>query len=196
MNVNGKRRPFRQDRLMIALLPTAAIALSPQPASGNATASDPLVVDWSYQPELIPDDLVLKIQNRGSRAICMPRIEVEGPNLLLFQDGKEVEPIRYDNRATLVWRGDRPDFRPHRDPPGQVGQPVLQSPGLVSGACGDRSSTGVAEDRLSGLFPRCEAADRSREGDVSFRRPPDARRRLAGRTPTLAKAPFGNGIYC
>ncbi|NIJ63435.1 hypothetical protein FHR20_000366 [Sphingomonas leidyi] len=89
---------------MIALLLAATFMLLPQPV-GEAGASDRLIVNWSYQPELMPDSVVLKLRNRGSNAICIPRVEVEGPSLLLFQGGKEVDPVHYTNRPILVWRG-------------------------------------------------------------------------------------------
>lgn len=90
---------------MTAIFLAAALLFPAQSIGDSKSASAGLVAEWSYDAELIPDNLVLKLHNRGPRPVCIPHVEAEGSSLRLVQGGTEVDRLWNENRATLLWHG-------------------------------------------------------------------------------------------
>jgi hypothetical protein len=52
----------------------------------------------------MPNNVVLRLENVGPTALCLPDVEVKEA-VLFTQFGKTVQPFYYSNRAILRWRG-------------------------------------------------------------------------------------------
>src|SRR5437879_281044 len=83
-------------QVLIAALLAVTIALP-------AYARPPLELTWQQIHEL-PNNLVLRLQNLGSTAVCVPDVEAK-EGISFTQFGRRVEPFYYHNRAILQWRG-------------------------------------------------------------------------------------------
>src|SRR3954468_1789149 len=68
-----------------------------------AHARSPLKLTWQQIRE-VPNNLVLRLQNPGSPAICVPDVEAK-ESISFAQFGRKVEPLYYHKRAVLQWRG-------------------------------------------------------------------------------------------
>ena len=87
-------------RLLIVLV--AGVPLSSCDAAPAHTQPS-LKLGWEQIRE-IPNNLVLLLQNKSSKAVCVPDVEAK-ESLSFTQFGKEVERFSYANRAILQWRG-------------------------------------------------------------------------------------------
>ena len=86
-------------RLGLRVLTVVLAATIVPPAQAQPT----LKLSWQQIREM-PNNLVLRLQNPGSKAICVPDLEAK-ESLSFTQFGKRVDRFYYDNRAILQWRG-------------------------------------------------------------------------------------------
>jgi hypothetical protein len=68
-----------------------------------AEAKPSLKLSWQQIRE-VPNNIVLRLQNSNSTAVCVPDVEAK-ESLSFTQFGKRVEPFYYHNRAIRQWRG-------------------------------------------------------------------------------------------
>ncbi len=88
--------------LRLRLQTLAAIVLAAA-IGGSAHAKPLLKLSWQQIRE-VPNNIVLRLQNSSSTAVCVPDVEAK-ESLSFTQFGKSVEPFYYHNRAILQWRG-------------------------------------------------------------------------------------------
>jgi hypothetical protein len=83
-------------RMLVAAMLAGVIA-------APAHTQPSLKLSWEQIRE-VPNNLVLRLQNPGSTAVCVPDVEVK-ESISFSQFGRKVDPFYYHNRAILQWRG-------------------------------------------------------------------------------------------
>ncbi|MCW3846419.1 hypothetical protein OF829_04150 [Sphingomonas sp. LB-2] len=86
--------------LVLAVLASACAPDAPRPAPAEREA---LQASWRYDPQLMPDNLALTLENRGNAPACVPQVDID-EGLQLSQNGAVVFRNDQSNRLVLRWK--------------------------------------------------------------------------------------------
>ena len=81
---------------------TLAMIIGSLSQCGQSQPSSSLELKWHQMREM-PNNLVLRLENSGTTAACVPDVEVK-ESISFTQSGREVGRFWYHNRAILQWR--------------------------------------------------------------------------------------------